>query len=254
LTPRDYDVLRIDDCLFSETEVTATNEARFAFEILEELGERVIRDGLTDWYTYFLPDRSDAYWWETDPGEYVVDANSAEHEDYYVITSEAQPVYSRFRQEIDSTGKVFGNGTDTVTFRDSSDLYVKADIRLPINASAGSIAWLGTRSKPSITGVSLDQYQMELVQKSGDVTMLRVRTNTAMDKRVIYESPLEQTANRWHEFIIITLDDQIAFFADGRFITMLRGIDQFGGTIAFGVEANTIAHFDNVILRDTSVD
>jgi hypothetical protein len=87
-TPTDYDILRIDDCLFAETSFSATVDARFAFEILEDLETRTIRDGLIYFYEFFEPNRTTAYWWESDPGEYVVDrAGSADHQDYYTITA-----------------------------------------------------------------------------------------------------------------------------------------------------------------------
>ncbi len=250
---KDYDILRIDDCLFTETAISPTVDARFAVQILEQLKTRVIRDGLTDWYEFFSPDRTTAYWWESDPGQYVSDPTADKHTDYYTITATDQTVYRRFREVIDSTRNVFGNGEDRATYRDSTDLYVKADVRLPLEAPTGSIAWLGVRSVPSVTGYSLNQYQMELIKGDGDAITLRVRANTQLDKSVLYEAPLERTFDGWHEFIIVTLDDKVAFFVDGRFITAIRDADLLGGTMAFGVEPNSVANFDDIVIRDTSV-
>lgn len=250
---KDYDVLRIDDCLFTETAISPTVDARFAIQILEQLKTRVIRDGLTDWYEFFSPDRTTAYWWEADPGQYVSDPTADKHTDYYTITSTDQTVYRRFRDVIDSTRNVFGSGEDRATYRDSTDLYVKVDVRLPLEAPTGSIAWLGVRSVPSVTGYSLNQYQMELIKGEGDAITLRVRANTQLDKSVLYEAPLERTFDGWHEFIIVTLDDKVAFFVDGRFITAIRDADLLGGTLAFGVEPNSVANFDDMVIRDTSV-
>jgi hypothetical protein len=94
---------------------------------------------------------------------------------------------------------------------------------------------------------------MELIKTGTDTVTLRVRANTQLDKSVLYEAELARTFDGWHKFVIVALDDKIAFFADGRFITALRDADLLGGTVAFGVEANTIAHFDDAIIRDTSV-
>lgn len=250
---RDYDILRIDDCLFTETAISPTVDARFAIEILEQLKTRIIRDGLTDWYEFFSLDRTTAYWWESDPGQYVSEPTADKHTDYYTISSTNQPVYRRFREVIDSTRNVLGNGEDRANFRDSTDIYVKADVRLPLEAPTGSIGWLGVRSVPSVTGYSLNQYQMELIKGEGDVITLRARANTQLDKSVLYEAPLERTFDGWHEFIIVTLDDKVAFFVDGRFITAIRDADLLGGTLAFGVEPNSIANFDDMVIRDTSV-
>ncbi|MBI5958851.1 MAG: serine/threonine protein kinase [Chloroflexi bacterium] len=253
MASRDYDRLRIDDCLFTETALSATVDARFAFEILDQLETRLILDGRTDWYEFFLPDKTTAYWWESDPGEYVVDQTADEHTDYYTITSTDQPIYRRFRDVIDSSNTVLGEGNDQATFRDSTDIYLEADVRLPLEAPIGSIAWTAVRSVPSVTGFSLNQYQMELIKTSADMVTLRVRSNTQLDKSVLHEAELARTFDGWHKFVIVALDDKIAFFADGRFITAMSDTDLLGGTIAFGVEANSIANFDDVIIRDTSV-
>jgi len=94
---------------------------------------------------------------------------------------------------------------------------------------------------------------MELIKGDGDAITLRVRANTQLDKSVLYEAPLERTFDGWHEFIIVTLDDKVAFFVDKRFITAIRDADLLGGTMAFGVEPNSVANFDDIVIRDTSV-
>ncbi|MBN2302990.1 MAG: serine/threonine protein kinase [Anaerolineae bacterium] len=248
------DYMRLDDCLFTETRLSGTADARFAFEILTSLATRVIRDGVWDWYEYFSADRTTAYWWESDPGQYLTDPNNALHDEFYTITAADQPAYRVFRRVIDSTNTVFGSGTDRVTFYNSSDIYVKLYMRIPVDAPLGSTGWIGIRSEPSITGASLYQYQVELSKQPDDVTLLRVRANTATDKSVIYEEVINRTLDGWHEILVVALDDKIAFFADGRYLAAIRDAELLGGTLAVGVEAYSKADFDDLVLRDTSVN
>ncbi len=56
----------------------------------------------------------------------------------------------------------------------------------------------------------------------------------------------------WTELEIITLDDQMAFFANGTLVTVLTDVEWLGGTMALGVEEGTTAHFDDLVIRDTS--
>ncbi len=249
-----YDVLRVDDCLFAKTKVARTANADFAFQVLDALEKRVIRDGLSDWYDLFEPDRATGVWWDTDPGEVMRDPNNPEHATYYVLSAEEQEVYRRFRRAMDTTGHVFGQGTDRVTFRDSTDVYMRAFVRLPDETPAQSVAWIGVRSVPSVTGSSLNQYQMDVVKEPDGTLTLVARANTATDKRVLAKMPLEHTADGWHELIIVALGDRVAFFADGRFITALQDADLLGGTVAMGVGPHTVAYFDDVVIRDTSVN
>ena len=61
-------------------------------------------------------------------------------------------------------------------------------------------------------------------------------------------SPLPE----WTTLEILTLDDQVAFFVNGMFLAAADGSRQLGGTMALGVEPNTTANFDSLIIRDTS--
>jgi len=254
----DYDILRVDDCLFTPTTLSPTVDARFAFDILAALPTRIIRDGLWDWYEFFDNQYVTAGWWEggqaADLGQYVVDEAAPNRKRYYTLASGPQAISRRFRREVDQTYHVFGNGEDRSTFRDSSDLFIQVFMRLPVEAPLGSIGWVGVRSVPSVTGASLNQYQVDLIKGDNDTTIVRVRANTADDKSVFYEQPIERTPDGWHEIVIVALDDRIAFFADGRFLAAINNADLLGGTMAIGVEPNSIVNFDDLVIRDTSVN
>lgn len=249
------DGLRIDDFLVAETELTSTADARFAFEILEQLRTRVERDLRWDWHDDFTDKFRTDGWWEGDPGEHFIDETvdfNADHRRYYVLTATEFGVFRRIRPEIDSTRNVFGFGEDRANFRDSSDLYIKVDMRIPEESQAGSEAWVGVRSTPNASG-GLFQYKVALVKDEIGNILVRIAPETQSDRTTIYEEALEVNESGWVEIIIVTVDDKMAFFADGRLLTAVNGVDLLGGTLAIGVQPNTIAHFDDLIFRDTTV-
>ena len=56
----------------------------------------------------------------------------------------------------------------------------------------------------------------------------------------------------WITLLIVTYQDRVAFFANGRFLKAARPITILGGTVAIGVESNTTADFEDLQLRDVS--
>ncbi len=250
------DGLRIDDFLIAETELSSTADARFAFEILETLRTRVERPLRWDWDDDFTDKFRTDGWWEGDPGEHFIDENvdfNATHRRYYILTATDLSVFRRIRPEIDSTRNVFGFGEDRANYRDSSDLYIKIDIRIPEESPSGSEAWLGIRSTPNASG-GLFQYRLSLVKDEIGNILVRISPETQTNRTPFYQEVLEVNDDGWIQIIVVTLDDQIAFFADGRLLTAVRGVELLGGTLAIGVEPNTTAQFDDLIFRDTSVN
>lgn len=250
------DGLRIDDFLIAETELSSTADARFAFEVFEQLRTRPERDLRWDWSEDFTDRFRTRGWWENDPGEYFLDETvdfNADHRRYYIMTAEDLAVFRRIRPEIDSTRNVFGDGLDRANFRDSSDLYVKVDVRIPDDAPSGSEAWVGIRSVPNASG-GLFQYKVSLVKDDIGNIVVRIAPQTQSNRTPFYEEVLDVDQTGWVEIIIVALDDRMAFFADGRLLTAIRGVELLSGTLAIGVEPNTVAHFDDLIFRDTSVN
>jgi hypothetical protein len=169
------------------------------------------------------------------------------------MTAEDLTVFRRIRPEIDSTRNVFGDGLDRANFRDSSDLYVKVDVRIPDDAPSGSEAWVGIRSVPNASG-GLFQYKVSLVKDDIGNIVVRIAPQTQSNRTPFYEEVLDVDETGWVEILIVALDDRMAFFADGRLLTAIRGVELLSGTLAIGVEPNTVAHFDDLIFRDTSVN
>lgn len=252
------EALRIDDFLVAQTAITSTADATFAFDVLAALENRPMRELRWDWIEDFSDRFQRRGYWEGDlegdPGEYVIDESVTfgdDHRRYYVLQSAEFAAWRRIRPQIDGTGTVFGRGQDRANFRDSADIYVQVFMRLPADAPIGSEAWVGVRSEPTASG-GLNQYQAALIKDETGQTILQIRPNTPTDKTPVYESPIATTD--WTEIIIVALDDRVAFFNDGRVVAIIQNTELLSGTVTLGVEPNSLAHFDDLLIRDTSVN
>ncbi|WP_119072302.1 serine/threonine protein kinase [Aggregatilinea lenta] len=252
------DRLRVDDCLFAETALSPTVDARFAFDLISDLETRSIRDGLTDWYEYFDNAVVNAGWWvggiENDPGEYIFDEVATERRRYYQITSGDEPLFRLFNSEVDAQGRVFGLGNDRIDFLDSTDIYVGGYVRLPLVAGIGSEGGFGARSTLNPSGDSLNQYEVVLIKDDNANLRVQVRANTPNNQTVLYEKPLDATFGGWHFLEVVALDDRIAFFADQRLLTVVRDVEQLGGTMSLSVGPDSVVQFDDLVVRDTSTN
>jgi serine/threonine protein kinase len=252
-TQRD-DILRIDDCLFTETAATRNAGARFAVALQQEVLARDFRELRSDLTEDFAdPFRTDAWWVDgrNAPGQYMDDPASAGHQKFLRMTHENQSTWRLFRDNIGVA--MFGAGTDTRNFTDTTDLYVTVDVRFP--ESAGT-AWLGMRTAPTITGAGLNGYRVELTRNPDGTTGIVIRYFSSGEQAVYFEGlvPGIDPANppEWIPLLAITYQDKLAFFANGQFILALENAATLGGTLALGVENGTTADFDSLIIRDTS--
>ncbi|MFP4322803.1 MAG: serine/threonine protein kinase [Anaerolineales bacterium] len=250
------DGLRIDDFLVSETELTSTADATFAFDILNELQTRPERPLRWDWTEDFSDEFRTDGWWEGNPGEYVLDESvppGENHRRYYVLQTAEFPEFRRLRPGLDNTRTVFGAGQDAATYRDSVDIYVQVFMRLPADNRPGATAWLGIRAEPIASG-GLTQYRVALIRGENGATRLQIGPETPTNRTPIYEEPVDVSPDEWLEIVVVALDDRLAFFADGRLVTAVRDVDILGGSVAIGADENTLAHFDDLTVRDTSVN
>jgi serine/threonine-protein kinase len=253
------DGLRIDDVLIANTAKSSTADAEFAFEILAELEARPLRPLRWDWEDDFSDRFATRNFWvgnlDGDPGQYLVNndlvSQGLPHGKYYQLQSGEFPVYRLFNRTVDSTLTVFGNGRDSEAFRDSVDLFVQVDMRLPDQAAIGSSAWVGVRTEEMASG-GLDQYRVTLLKNEAGQTVLQVGPDLATDRTPIYEVILPSTD--WVQIQIVLLDDRMAVFADGRLQAAINDLELLGGTVAVGVGPNSLAQFDDLLIRDTSVN
>ncbi len=252
-TARRGDILRLDDCLVTETAATRNAAARFAFDLQREIIARPFRELRSD----LTEDFSDVFrtdvWWVgglNAPGQFVQEPIAGAHRSYLRMVDTGAPTFRLFR---DTVGiDIFGDGRDSATYRDSTDLYVTLDVRFP--AGVGS-AWLTVRATPSITGADVYGYRLELRRQSDGATQVRVSFRDGTRQEVYFEGPVpgsETGLPEWIPLTAITFKNRVAFFANGQFVAALDNAALFGGTLALGIEPGTTVDFDSLIIRDAT--
>jgi eukaryotic-like serine/threonine-protein kinase len=248
------DVLRLDDCLLTQTATTSNTSAAFAFAVQDEVLARDFR-----WLRSDLDENFDEIigtedWWENGvnaAGQFLSDAASTEHQFFLRITHDGRPTYRLFRDIIGT--EIFGAGRDQNYYADSTDIYVTVDVR--VVGQEGS-AWLGVRTSPSITGADVYGYIFQANRNPDGTASYVVRYQSSAENITYFDGPLpggeEEAMGEWVKLLAVTFEDKIAFFADGRFVAALDNAATLGGSVALGVETGTTADFDSLIIRDTS--
>ncbi len=248
------DILNLDDCLITEAAASRNEGARFAYELQRQVLARDFLELRSDLTEDFSDEFRTDVWWRDGlgaPGQYLTDAASADHQRFLRITHEGRMTFRMFRDNIGTA--MFGAGQDTRNFSDTTDLYVRTDVRFP--AGAGT-AWLGVRSTLSVTGAEVHGYRLELQRFADGSTNVVVHYVSATQQVVYYEGPVPGSESgalpEWINLTVITYKDRLAFFANGNFVLALDGVETLGGTLALGVESGTTADFDDLIIRDTT--
>ena len=248
------DIMRLDDCLMTETATTRNAGARFALALQEAVLKRDFRELRSDLTEDFSDKfRTDVWWVDgvNAPGQYMNDTSVADHQKFLRITHDNRSTWRLFRDNV-GVG-MFGAGEDTRNYSDSTDLYITTDIRFPEGAGT---AWLGVRTTPTITGAEINGYRFELRRNADGSTDAIVRYVADGQDSVYFEAPVSgiDPANppEWITLTAITLKEKLAFFANGQFVAALDNAETYGGTLALGVESGTTADFDSLIIRDTT--
>lgn len=148
---------------------------------------------------------------------------------------------------------LFGAGNDKQRFFDSSDVYVRANVRLPKPGTA----WIAARTSKTVGGGGLDGYRLEITKHTdGSYTVTASGVSGTGQKTVYYDGALPALADNptpdWNTLLIVTYQNKVAFFVNGRFLNAQENIDILNGTVALGVENDTTVDFDDFQLRDVS--
>jgi hypothetical protein len=252
---RGLDILRLDDCLITETAVSRNLGARFALELEQQVLARDIRELRSDLTEDFAdPFRTDAWWVDgiNAAGEYAVNSSVQTHQRYLHMETEGSPAWRLFRDNI-GVG-MFGSGTDMRNFGNSTDLYVYVEMHFP--ESAVGTAWLAVRTTTTITGAGLNGYFIDLRRNADGTTDVIVRGVSDTGQVIYAEAPLPTPEGdappEWIPITVIAFKDRVAFFANGEFVYALEAAQALGGTLALGVEPGTSADFDTLTIRDTT--
>jgi serine/threonine-protein kinase len=248
------DIMRLDDCLITETASTRNAGARFALALQEEVQKRDFRELRSDLTEDFSDKFRTDVWWQggvNASGQYMNDASSADHQKFLRIVHENRSTWRLFRDNV-GVG-MFGVGEDLRNFSDSTDLYISVDVRFPEESGT---AWLGVRTTPTVTGAEVNGYRLELRRNPNGSTDVIVRYVASGQDVVYFEGPVQGIdpahPPEWITLVAITFKEKLAFFANGQFVASLDNAETYGGTLALGVEEGTTADFDSLIIRDTT--
>ncbi|MFZ4813108.1 MAG: protein kinase domain-containing protein [Phototrophicaceae bacterium] len=249
------DILRLDDVLITETSVSRNEDARFAFELRGQVGARdfrLLRSDLDENFDDVF--RTDDWWVDgaNAAGEFTENLQSnAENQKYLTMTHSGRPTYRLFRDVIGV--EMFRLGTDTTTFSNSTDLDVSVLVRFPEGQGG---AYLATRASQSLTGSDLLGYRLVMVRRPDGTALFQVHQDARTSRTTLFEGELlgheGELFNNWTTLEVVTYQDRAAFFVNGNFLYAVTGTQILGGTVAIGVEENTTAEFDTLLIRDTT--
>jgi hypothetical protein len=248
------DIVRFDDCLLTQSAGTTDIGAAFAYELQEQVAARDFRLLRADLDETFDDELRTDVWWEDGvraPGEYIEDPADADHQFFLRMVHEGVPTFRLFRDNVGVS--MFGAGNDARNYNDSTDLLINTEMRF-LPGTAG-IAWLGIRSTRSLAGNDVYGYRVALVRDFDGSTSVRVDYRDATTQTVFYDDEIpggDDDLPEWVPITAISFEDKLAFFVNNRFVTFIDNATKLGGTLSLGVEANTTADFDTLIIRDTT--
>ncbi|MCC6614659.1 MAG: protein kinase [Anaerolineae bacterium] len=248
----DGDIFGIDDCLITELTTASNLDARMFIALQTAVSERPFALLRSD----FDEDFDDIFrtddWWvdgQTAAGEFMSAAGTPEHRQFLRITDLGRPTWRLIRDVIGFS--LFDQGTDARNFTDSTDLQARATIRFPDDNTG--VAWLAVRTTPTISGANVNGYRLEVHRGEDGSTDIVVRAVLPAGPQTIYEGPLPgslTTLADWIPLEILAYRDKVGFFANNEFITSISPTTLLSGTVAIGVEVDTTADFDSLVIRD----
>ncbi len=251
---RPKDGVRITDFLVAETARSASEIAAWAFDKIQAVENRTPAQLLTEYYDFFVDKFAKKDWWEggvNAAGEPKFDRNAPrEHQQYLEMTySDAAP--SRVFRFVPGDFLIFGAGQDKQRFLDSSDIYLRVNVRL----DAPGTGYIQVRTAKLPLG-GQNGYQLALVRTQDDsYTVVASEITSTGEVREIYRGAAPVTVGadlNYVTLLIVTYQDKVAYFANGKLLAAQENIAILGGTVALGVERDSVARFDNFQLRDVS--
>jgi hypothetical protein len=251
----DIDILRLDDVLITETSRSSNEEARFAYDLIQETRGRVFRELRSDLTEDFSEVFRTDDWWvggQNAAGGFIENlASNPENQRYLEMTHDGTPTWRLFRDVIGV--EMFGSGSDTANFSNSTDLYIQVQMRFPDGAGAGYVV---TRATPTISRANVIGYRLVVERRDDGTANFIVRHDTEARQDILYEGALPGNENTvfdpWMDIAIVSFEDRLAFFVNDTFLYALDNAETLGGTLALGVNEGSTVHFDSLTIRDTS--
>jgi eukaryotic-like serine/threonine-protein kinase len=247
------DVFGLDDCLITATTTESNTDSRYFYGLRSQIEARDFRLLRSDFDENFDDIFRTDDWWidgQNAAGVFTTDPAATEHRQFLRITDFGRPTWRMLRDVIGFS--LFGAGRDAFNFSDSTDLSASVDVRL--QGTTGT-AWLAIRTTPTLTGANLEGYRLELRRNADGTISALIRAVLPTEQRIYYEGVLpvaEGGMSEWIRLEILAYRGRVGFFANGEFIGSVNPANLLGGTVALGVETNTTADFDSLIVRDAS--
>jgi hypothetical protein len=245
----------IDDCLYAPILKGGNEDGAWAFDRIRLIDAGLKRYLNDYWNEDFIPgeeQRTDDWWVDGSraPGKFVRNADRTDkvHPAYLELSYTQDAAFRIFRDVL----ILFGKG-QRADFFDSSDIFLTTDVRLP---QAGT-AWIAVRTKVSLAGTDLEGIRLEITRDSSDTYTVRARVRTTAINTVYYEGTIaapDAASFGWVRLQIITYQNKAAFFVNGRYLTAALDVPVLSGTLALGVEADSIAQFSAMLVRDASIE
>ncbi|MFN8421445.1 MAG: serine/threonine-protein kinase [Anaerolineae bacterium] len=246
----------LDDCLYAEQVKSATEDGAWAFEKVRKIESSRMNYLLDFWNEDFIPGeelRTDDWWvnGRNAAGAFKRNSGDKAHPAYLEMTYTPDAYWRIFADK--PSFRLFGKGL-RADFFDSSDIYLKVDVRLP---QAGT-AWIAARTSISAGGTDIEGVRFELIRLPNNTYLLRGRLKTLNKAELYFDNvPLPPSATgdtEWASLLLICFEDKVAFFANGRYLDSVSGLSLLSGTVALGVDSGTTANFSTMILRDASTE
>ncbi len=207
----------------------------------------------------FNSERQTAQFWEGESvGWYVEDeeAEGVTRRYYYRMVYQDHPTWRRWRDDAPPfvVGDTYPCGEAWPAACAATNFVVRVDVRFPLNQTG--TAWLGGRTQMTPTGVDLYQYRLALHQPEAGKLSVEVSLRGREGPVTLWEGPAPARSadvpGEWVELALAAMGDWIAFVVDGQIVHIETGIplDTMGaGSAAIGVDAGTIAWFDEFTVR-----
>jgi len=173
-----------------------------------------------------------------------------DHQQYLQLSYKAGESFRVFRS-VPGEFLLFGSGSDKTRFFDATDVYLRVNTRI----EGTGTAYIQVRTNKTVGGGTLSGYQLALTRHGdGSYTVVAAEVDSTGSRTEYYNGVLPGAGDEaeYNSLLIVTYQDKVAFFVNGRFVVAQENISILGGTVALGVTENSTARFDNFQLRDVS--
>jgi len=239
-----------DDCVIYEQAQPSNTSARFVYDLWESMftfqgqaAKAAVTDDFSEQCTTC---------WVGAEGTPANGPGTYDPAGFYTISATDTELWWLFNDAL----TVF-EPTITTIDQPSTNFIALANVKVAPDPSGGtSSGWVGVRGEPSFVGAELEQIRLRLTSgPEGNVAT--VEAAGTVSQEVFHTAPWPDYdavagGDGWHKVMIVAQGDQLAFFANGTFLTTVQVADQdrLLGTVSIGVSPNSSASFDNVEIWD----